>query len=97
MMAAELNPENPLWSEGAADKWSLNDVWGSLGSVGTDIVYPDIYGREFSVLMYDLADEPAAVEVPNATRRVGGLVYGYPHGWSVHQLVLEAVQMGELG
>jgi hypothetical protein len=97
MLSAKLNPPNPLWNEGVGDKWSLDDVWGSLGSVGTDIVYPDIYGREFSILMYDLNDEPVAVEIPNATRRVGDLTYGYPHGWSVHQLVIEAVQMGELG
>jgi hypothetical protein len=98
MMAAELNPANPLWGEGPSDIWNRpGDVWGSLGSIGTDMVYPDLYGREFSLLLFDLSDEPTSVEVPNATRRVGTLTYGYPHGWSVHQLVFEAVQMGELG
>lgn len=97
-MVAELQlREQPTWNE-AGDLWdSLNDVWGASGSVGTDTVWPDIYGRQFSIMLFDLDDEPPAVEHPTGLRRIADLEYIHPHGWSLFQLTLECVQMGELG
>ena len=97
-MTAQLQLQSgPFWNE-VSDKWDpVVDQWGTSGALGTDIVYPDFYGRQFSILMFDLADEPDIIEIPNGHRRVGDQSYDHPHGWSLIQLVLEAVQMGELG
>jgi len=94
LMTADLVPPDPKWNE-AGDKWSITDVWGTLGTIGTDIVYPDLYGRTFMVRFYDLPD--AAGPVPNPRRGVADLSYAHPRGWSLIECTLEAVQMGELG
>jgi hypothetical protein len=96
LMVAELVPDDPKWNETPTDKWSLSDVWGTFGSVGTDIVYPDLYGRQFSVVLFDNPNA-STPDLPPARRPVGDLTYIHPRGWSILELTLELVQMGELG
>jgi len=96
LMTADLNPPQPLWND-PGDKWDPNDEWGSKGSIGSDIVYPDQYGRQFSVLFFDLDDIPPTEGTPKPRRGVADLTYTHPRGWSILEATLELVQMGELG
>ena len=96
LLEASMIPVDPKWNESPTDKWGAGDVWGTFGSIGTDIVYPDIYGRQFSVLIYDLpkaGDKP----IPAQRRYISDVLVQYSHGWSLLEMTLEAVQMGELG
>jgi hypothetical protein len=89
--------EPPNWGE-PGDLWDpINDVWGRSGPVGTDTVWPDLYGRQFSVMLFDLLDQPPEIENVEGTRRIADFIYPHPHGWSLLQMTLECVQMGELG